>query len=393
MTGADSLFAFPGSAMTEPQPPTQRQQFAQSYWDERASRDAHFSIWGDPTVLDPDDLDIGAFERSGEVAVRALQPFVHPEAVALEIGCGIGRLLRPLSKHCRQVIGVDISAQMIAKARDYLDEVSNATLIVGDGASLAGVEDGSVDFVYSLLVLIHVDKRSAYRYLAEIQRVLKPGGLALLQFQNMMSERGLELFQGVVASDYPFEFYTPEEVRRLMGRVGLEVYGENLNAEFIEVAALNGDLRTWAEAWRRDVAVEGTGRRGVFAGDCGLDGDGVLAARIENAGAQWRTVELSVSLQRCHAGALHEVAWSHAVLPLAPHSEAEIGARYDGRTGMIELEGPTRLWRMPSRRPQRVPTQGALEAHFAAIPSGHRWNEATARTFPSYSGVLALPSR
>lgn len=377
--------------MTETNPATERQRFAKAYWDGRAARDAHYSIWGDPSVIDPEQLDEDAFARSGELSLRQLLPFVNPKSACLEIGCGIGRILRPLAGQCARVIGVDISPEMIAKARDYMAGVSNAELIVGDGASLPGVADQSLDFVYSLLVLIHVDKRSAYRYLREIERVLRPGGLALLQFQNMLSPKGLELFQGVVDSDYPFEFYTPEELRWLLKSVGLEVFSENLNAEFVEVSAVRGSAEAYIAGWRRDLAVDGVHLTGLFDPKGGrLDRDGVLAAELKNKGDTWRTVQLTASLQRRYRGALHELCWAHGVLSLPPGGEARIEIQYDGKLGVIGIEGPREMQPMPSRRCDPFPTQGALEAHFAIIPAGFVWSEATAKPFPTFNGVLPV---
>lgn len=380
--------------MTETNPATERQRFAKAYWDGRAARDAHYSIWGDPSVLDPDQLDEDAFARSGELSVRQLLPFINPKSTALEIGCGIGRILRPLAGECARVIGVDISPEMIAKARDYMAGVDNAQLIVGDGASLPGVANQSVDFVYSLLVLIHVDKRSAYRYLREIERVLRPGGLALLQFQNMLSPKGLELFQGVVDSDYPFEFYTPEELRWLLKSVGLEVFSENLNAEFVEVSAVRGSADDWIAGWRRDLTVDGVHRTGLFDPKGGrLDRDGLLAAELKNGGDTWRTVQLTGSLQRRHRGALHELCWAHGVLALPPGGEARIEIRYDAKSGELAIDGPSEIQQMPSRRSDPFPKQGALEAHFAVIPAGFNWSEATAELFPTFNGVLPVIER
>jgi SAM-dependent methyltransferase len=97
--------------------------------------------------------------------------------VSLEIGCGIGRLLKPLAARCKRVIGIDLAPQMIDFAREYLHAVDNAELHVNDGKSLGMVPDQSVDFVYSMLTFQHITLPEVVdAYLAEIRRVLKPGG-------------------------------------------------------------------------------------------------------------------------------------------------------------------------------------------------------------------------
>ncbi len=380
--------------MSDPAPSTERQRFAQSYWDTRAKRDALYAIWGDEAVLQPESADLDAFARSGEVEARMLLPYVHPDAVVLEIGCGIGRLLRPVARYCREAIGIDVSAEMVAQAGEYLASAPNARALHGDGANLNGVADESVDFVYSLLCLIHVDKRSAYRYLREVRRVLKPNGRALLQFQNILSPRGLELFQSVAESDYPFEFYTPEELRHLLASVGLETHTENLNNEFVEVGALRGDLAAWVRAWQDGFRAEALERSGFFAdGGGGLGSTGAVDSVVVNETDRWRPCEVTASIHRRSGQDLAECYFASGVLFTPPRSRVPIHVTFDGSAGELAVaaEGPFATF--PQRRAEPLPARGTLEAHFAVIPSGFRWTEETVRLFPSCSVVLPLGER
>ena len=93
----------------------------------------------------------------------------------------MGRLLRPLSFAVARAIGVDISPEMIARAREALADRDNVALAVTDGR-LPGVGDATLDFVTSFIVFQHVPSRAVvYRYLREAARVLKGGGV--LRFQ------------------------------------------------------------------------------------------------------------------------------------------------------------------------------------------------------------------
>ncbi|MCH7632276.1 MAG: class I SAM-dependent methyltransferase [Planctomycetes bacterium] len=107
---------------------------------------------------------------------------IAPEWTCVEIGCGIGRLLKPIALRCRKVIGVDISERMVGFAGDFLAAVDNAEVHLNDGTSLSMIADESVDWVYSHLAFQHI---TAYEvvdgYLAEIFRVLKPGGYCRIQ--------------------------------------------------------------------------------------------------------------------------------------------------------------------------------------------------------------------
>lgn len=105
---------------------------------------------------------------------------------ALEIGCGPGRILLPLSQIFGHVSGVDVSGEMVALARENLRDVSNATALAGDGASLAGIGSESVDFCYSYAVFQHIpDRRVILNYLREARRVLRPGGILKCQVNGL----------------------------------------------------------------------------------------------------------------------------------------------------------------------------------------------------------------
>jgi ubiquinone/menaquinone biosynthesis C-methylase UbiE len=110
---------------------------------------------------------------------------------ALEIGCGPGRLMRPMSRHFAEIHGVDVSDEMITLARDRLRDTPNAHPHLSDGASLREFPDETFDFVYSYAVFQHVPSREVIStYMREIQRVLKAGGFARLQFNGMPAREG-----------------------------------------------------------------------------------------------------------------------------------------------------------------------------------------------------------
>ncbi len=105
---------------------------------------------------------------------------------ALEIGCGPGRLMRPMSRHFVEIHGVDVSDEMISLAREKLADILTAHPHATDGSSLTQFADESFDFVYSYAVFQHIPSRDVvFEYLREIHRVLKTGGLARLQFNGL----------------------------------------------------------------------------------------------------------------------------------------------------------------------------------------------------------------
>jgi SAM-dependent methyltransferase len=121
---------------------------------------------------------------------------------ALEIGCGPGRLMRPMSRHFIEIEGVDVSDEMIALAREKLRDVPNAHPHATDGASLALFDDESFDYVYSYAVFQHIPSREViFEYLRETHRVLRTGGLVRFQFNGLPrgaapSETSLDTWAG-----------------------------------------------------------------------------------------------------------------------------------------------------------------------------------------------------
>ncbi len=101
--------------------------------------------------------------------------------VALEIGCGIGRMLKVVAPLFKTVVGIDISPGMVELSRDYLADVENVEVLVNDGRYIP-LSDNSVDFVFSVIVFQHLPYREfVHGYLKESLRVLKLGGVIRIQ--------------------------------------------------------------------------------------------------------------------------------------------------------------------------------------------------------------------
>ncbi|CDZ74518.1 putative methyltransferase type 12 [Peptoniphilus sp. ING2-D1G] len=66
----------------------------------------------------------------------------------LEIGCGYGRILRELANSAKKLTGIDISANSIKFAEDYLKDFDNIELIAADFNT---VEDGEI---YDVVILL-----------------------------------------------------------------------------------------------------------------------------------------------------------------------------------------------------------------------------------------------
>src|SRR5579864_581996 len=109
---------------------------------------------------------------------------------ALEIGCGLGRLMRPMSRHFVEIHGVDVSDEMVARAKEKLADIPNAQVHLSNGSSLSVFPDETFDYVYSYAVFQHIPSRDVILgYLRDARRVMKTGALALFQFSGLMRRR------------------------------------------------------------------------------------------------------------------------------------------------------------------------------------------------------------
>ena len=94
---------------------------------------------------------------------------------ALDFGCGVGRLLMPLSNRFKEVCGVDISSSMLEQARTNLSSRPHVNLVrtLDDAA-------GEFDFVHSSIVLQHIRPQQGMGLINRLLQITAPGGIFAL---------------------------------------------------------------------------------------------------------------------------------------------------------------------------------------------------------------------
>lgn len=131
-----------------------------------------------------DQVRQGAYHQVvAEITRPFLLRYVPSEGRALDLGCGTGRTMEWLRTHSCSVVGMDLSKAMVSSA---IGKGNRAVL--GTALSLP-FKKNTFDLVYSFKVLPHVTPIE--RAIQEITRVLKPKGIAVLEFYNPWSIRGL----------------------------------------------------------------------------------------------------------------------------------------------------------------------------------------------------------
>ena len=157
-----------------------------SFWDEKARENATYYV---SSYRSYDDQDPDEFWKWGDnLAARYLGesgiPFTGSEKM-LEIGCGVGRMTRHFAGRFKEVHGIDVSEEMIRRARENLSEYENVSLHVGNGCDLGCFDDGPFDFVFSYITFQHIpDAAITLNYIREVGRVLKSGGHFYFQVNN-----------------------------------------------------------------------------------------------------------------------------------------------------------------------------------------------------------------
>lgn len=156
------------------------------HWQRLGAEDPLWAVYVAPDTRDG-GWDNDAFFATGRseiarvVALLASHGSPASYRVALDFGCGVGRLSQPLATVFDRVIALDVSEPMLDRGRELSAEYTNIEFVLNQRDDLRFLPDASVDLVYSSLVLQHLPRALAARYLAEFIRVLRPGGVVLAQ--------------------------------------------------------------------------------------------------------------------------------------------------------------------------------------------------------------------
>jgi SAM-dependent methyltransferase len=212
-------------------------------WDSLGREDPMWAVMTQPGKRNAWNAD--DFYRTGEVEISTELEWVESigadlpaKGIALDFGCGLGRLTQPLAKRFGQAIGVDIATSMIEGARAANGLGDSCRFVVNEREDLSFLDDASVDFVFSHIVLQHMPPPLAERYIREFVRVLKAGRHGYFQM-NEYSRNPIKRFlieHAPVEQLYwmirhrsrpPFEMHGCDlgEVRQVLRDAGAEVTG------------------------------------------------------------------------------------------------------------------------------------------------------------------------
>jgi SAM-dependent methyltransferase len=199
------------------------------------------------------------FRRVGEALCRQLVEFggLEPDHVVLDIGCGIGRAAVPLTRFLTEegeyygfdVVkeGIDWCAKQITsrfphfhfELSDVYNKVYNSRGRYSASEYRFPYEDGYFDFAFATSVFTHMLPADVWNYIAEIGRVLKPGGRCFATYFLLNDESRSLINSGESSLGFQYQHngsmtvsdlepekaiaYDEQTVRDVCGKQGLEI--------------------------------------------------------------------------------------------------------------------------------------------------------------------------
>lgn len=242
-------------------------------WNERAREDPHYYVaFGRRAQDDAEFLATAAdVVRAMRGELKRLCPSGRPRTrglKALEIGCGPGRLMLPLSSDFEEIHGTDISDEMIRLAAERLREIPHAHVHHTLQSDLSIFPGESFDFVYSYAVFQHIPSREVvFGYLEEARRVLKRGGILKCQINGLPATSA--------------RYTTWEGVRVTSGEIADFVLRHDFQLLCLEGAATQYMWTTWrkqAPGWRAGLQPPAAEATRIRAISNALTGDQLVPA-------------------------------------------------------------------------------------------------------------------
>jgi SAM-dependent methyltransferase len=189
--------------------------------------------------------------------LRLLRPFLRPDAAFLEVGAGDCHLTMAVAAQVRHASGVDVS-DVIPNSAERPD---NFDLILSGGTDIA-VPAGSIDVVYSNMLLEHLHPEDAVAHAREVFRVLAPSGVYVCRTPHRFTgPQDISQFFDEEATGFHMKEYTYRELRDLFRGVGfrstaprLRIKGRSLRIPRVVTSALEGALACLPRGARKRLA-------------------------------------------------------------------------------------------------------------------------------------------
>lgn len=167
---------------------------------------------------------------------KLLDPYLPRYATAgLEIGPGGGRLTALLVPRTKVLHLVDVSEVMLKRLKQRFAGVHNLYYYRIDGMTLPPLEPASLDYVVAFDVFVHFESRLIYRYLRQIAILLRPAGIGIIHYANVLTPVGWQQFEIDLESNVQcrasfgsFGVMCPQLMDRFLEALKLEVISTDI---------------------------------------------------------------------------------------------------------------------------------------------------------------------
>ena len=179
----------------------------QKHWDTYAKIDPLWAVLTDSSKKDG-KWDIKDFFQTGTAHIESI--FLYLESIkvsvgrkkALDFGCGVGRLTQALCNCFDECVGIDIAPQMIELANQFNQHGDRCKYYVNNKSDLSLFQSDSFDFIFTWLVLQHIEPRYVKEYLKEFLRIISPGGVIIFQLPSERIDQKNIKDQALAVSHY-----------------------------------------------------------------------------------------------------------------------------------------------------------------------------------------------
>jgi SAM-dependent methyltransferase len=168
---------------------------------ERRGKPGYYGVqWGDPSTVKTRIAYwvrkiIGKPEGQPElskVVQNYISPYVTKESVVLEIGPGGGRWTQYLFD-AKEIILVDLNPEFFPYLKQRAGELAaKLRFYQTAGYELDGINSDSVDFIFTFGTFVHIDPEGIDSYLGEMKRVLRRGGIVVVQYADKAKKAARE---------------------------------------------------------------------------------------------------------------------------------------------------------------------------------------------------------
>ena len=151
------------------------------------------------------------FWKEGELEAEHIKKYISDNSFVIDYGCGIGRITKPLEKHCKKIIGLDICKKFVERAGKGFQTIDEFK------------EKNVASFIFSISVLQHNDHENRVKIIKNIHSLLKEGGKCFINFPvkgYIYEGRKESWFVSVFEEDYLKDLFKDfSEVKLIKGNL------------------------------------------------------------------------------------------------------------------------------------------------------------------------------